>query len=190
MDEVTGGKVVSLAYVLTVEGEEVARTDDGEPMDYLHGAKNILPGLENALQGKRVGDKFSITLNPDEAYGEYDEDNIEEIDREDIPGADELEVGMVVEVEDDDGFYVAHVLEITDDSVVLDFNPPLAGKTLTYDVEVVGVRDADEEELAHGHAHSMWSEHDHDFEDDDDYDDEEFDDEDYEDEEDQLNGRA
>jgi FKBP-type peptidyl-prolyl cis-trans isomerase SlyD len=165
--QVMGGKVVSLAYVLTVDGTEVARTDAHEPMDYLHGAQNILPGLEQELEGKRVGDKFTITLTPDQAYGEYDDENIEVIDRRDIPNADELEIGMVVEVEDDDGYYVAHVMSINDDSVVLDFNPPLAGKTLTYSVEVVGIRDADEDELAHGHAHSMWSDYDDDFDDED-----------------------
>ena len=165
--QVMGGKVVSLAYVLTVDGSEVARTDAHEPMDYLHGAQNILPGLEQELEGKRVGDKFTITLPPDQAYGEYDDENIEVIDRDDIPNADELEIGMVVEVEDDDGYYVAHVMAINDDSVVLDFNPPLAGKTLTYSVEVVGIRDADEDELAHGHAHGMWSEYDDDFDDED-----------------------
>jgi FKBP-type peptidyl-prolyl cis-trans isomerase SlyD len=170
-EQVTGGKVVSLAYVLTVDGDEVARTDAQEPMDYLHGAQNILPGLEQELEGKRIGDKFTITLPPDQAYGDYDDENIETIDRDDIPSADELEIGMVVEVEDDDGYYVAHVMEINDDSIVLDFNPPLAGKTLTYSVEVVGIREADEDELAHGHAHGMWSEHDHDdFEDDEDED--------------------
>jgi FKBP-type peptidyl-prolyl cis-trans isomerase SlyD len=165
----------------------VARTDDGEPMDYLHGAQNILPGLEKALDGKRVGDKFAVTLTPDEAYGDYDDENIEEIDRENIPGADELEVGMVVEVEDDDGYYVAHVMEINDETIILDFNPPLAGKTLTYDVEVVGVRDADEDELAHGHAHGVWTDED---DDDFDYEYDEDEEDDDEDDDDGRNGRA
>ncbi|MDZ4765803.1 MAG: peptidylprolyl isomerase [Chloroflexota bacterium] len=197
MDAVTDGKVVSLAYVLTVEGEEVARTEQDDPMDYLHGAQNILPGLEKALAGKQLGDKFAVTLTPEEAYGEYDEENIEEIDREDIPGADELEVGMVVEVEDDDGYYVAHVMEIGKGTIVLDFNPPLAGKTLTYEVEIVGVRDADEEELAHGHAHGVWTDEDEDDFDEDDFDEDEYDDDEEEfddeieeiDDDDTLNGR-
>jgi FKBP-type peptidyl-prolyl cis-trans isomerase SlyD len=96
-----------------------------------------------------------VTLAPDEGYGEYDDENIEEIDRADIPDADQLKVGMVVEVEDEDGYsYMAHVTEMTDNAVVLDFNPPLAGKTLSYDVEVVDVRLANEDELEHGHVHS------------------------------------
>ncbi|MBK8024372.1 MAG: peptidylprolyl isomerase [Chloroflexi bacterium] len=157
--QIADGKVVSLEYVLTVEGEEVARTDNDDPMDYLHGVGEILPGLETALTGKKVGDSFRITLPPDEAYGEYDEEDIEEIDKSDIPNVNELEVGMVVEVEDEDGYsYTASVQEIRNDVVVLDFNPPLAGKTLTYDVVVKGVRDATEEEVQHGHAHSDWDE--------------------------------
>lgn len=170
---ITDGLVVSLAYSLTVDGEEVAQMNAGDPMEYLHGAQNIVPGLEAALTGKQVGDKFSVTLEPEDAYGEYDDEDIETIERGDIPDADQLEIGMVVEVEDPDGYaYMAHVKEITGDSIVLDFNPPLAGKTLTYNVEVVGIREADEDELAHGHAHGMYEDED-DFEDDGDYEDEE-----------------
>ena len=163
-NRIADGMVVSIAYRLTVDGEEIARATADDPLEYLHGAEDILPGLETALTGKQVGDRFSATLTPDEGYGEYDEENIEEIARTDIPDADQLEVGMVVEVEDEDGYsYMAHVADITDDVVVLDFNPPLAGKTLSYDVEVVEVRLADDDELEHGHVHSGL--HDHDDED-------------------------
>ncbi|MEP7293482.1 MAG: peptidylprolyl isomerase [Chloroflexota bacterium] len=166
MQKITDGLVVSLNYVLTVEGEVLAKTDDGDPMEYLHGAEEILPGLEAALEGKQVGDKFSVTLAPEDAYGDYEDEDVEEIDRADIPNADELEVGMPVEVEDEDGFtYTAEVLEINDKVVVLDFNPPLAGKTLTYDVEVLAIREATDEEREHGHAHDDdWEEDDEDYE--------------------------
>lgn len=154
-NRVADGMVVSIAYRLTVDGEEIASADANDPLEYLHGNEDILPGLETALTGKKVGDRFSVTLEPSEAYGEYDEENIDELDRVDIPDADELEVGMVVEVEDEDGYsYMAHVAEITSNTVVLDFNPPLAGKTLSYDVEVVDIRMATDEELEHGHVHS------------------------------------
>lgn len=146
--------VVSIAYNLVVDGEELSAATREEPMEYLHGAQEIVPGLEHALAGKKVGDRFSVTLEPSEAYGDYDEENIEEIDRADIEDSDDLEVGMVLEVEDEDGFtYMAHVSEISGDTVLLDFNPPLAGKTLTYSVEVLDIRLADEDELEHGHAH-------------------------------------
>jgi FKBP-type peptidyl-prolyl cis-trans isomerase SlyD len=166
MAKITDGVVVSLDYVLTVDGETLAKTEPGDPMEYLHGAEEILPGLETALDGKQVGDKFSVTLQPEDAYGDYDDEEREEIDRADIPNIDELEVGMEVEVEDEDGYaYRAMVLEIGPKIVVLDFNPPLAGKILTYDVEVVGIREATEEELEHGHAHGNgFDEEDEDYE--------------------------
>ena len=165
MEKITDGMVVSLNYVLTVDGEQLAKTEAGDPMEYLHGAEEILPGLEAALTDKQVGDKFSVTLTPEEGYGDYEEEDVEEIDRADIPNADELEVGMGVEVEDEDGYaYRAMVLEIGPKIVTLDFNPPLAGKTLTYDVEVVGVREATAEELEHGHAHGEGWEEDEDYE--------------------------
>ena len=167
IERIEDGVVVSLAYVLTVDGDEIARTEPGETMDYLHGAENIVPGLEAALTGKSVGDKFAVTLEPDDAYGEYDEENVEELDREDVPQADELEKGMVIEVEDEEGFvYLAFVREVTPETIVLDYNPPLAGKTLTYEVEVLSIREADDEELAHGHPHGLGGE-----DDEDDYDD-------------------
>ena len=172
MAKITDGQVVSLNYVLTVDGEVLAQTDADDPMEYLHGAEEILPGLEAALTGKQVGDKFSVTLQPEDAYGEYDDEDVEEIDRADIPNVEELEVGMVVEVEDEDGYaYMAQVREIGAKIVTLDFNPPLAGKTLTYDVEVVGLREATAEELEHGHSHGA------------DWDEDEEDDYEYEDEE-------
>lgn len=156
VDKITDGIVVSMAYVLTVDGEEVGRADANEPLEYLHGAENIVPGLEAALEGKTVGTKLSVTLPPEEAYGDYDDDEIDEFDLEDIPGGANLEEGMIVEVEDDDGFvYVGTVMEITEDTIVVDFNPPLAGKTLTFDVEVLGLRQAEKEELEHGHPHSL-----------------------------------
>lgn len=152
--QIVDGKVVSLDYTLTVDGEEIARTEPGDPMEYLHGVGEILPGLEEALAGKTVGDSFTITLAPEDAYGDYDDEDIEEVDLNDVPNAEELEIGMVVEVEDEDGYsYTAQVAEITDGTVILDFNPPLAGKTLTYAVKVLEIRDATAEELEHGHAH-------------------------------------
>lgn len=156
VQKITDGVVVSLAYVLTVDGEEVERVERDDPLDYLHGAENIVPGLEAALSDKKVGDHLDVTLTPEEGYGDYYEDEIETIAREDIPDADALEVGMVVEIEDEDGYwYEATVTDITPKAIVLDFNPPLAGKSLHYEVQVVALRPADDLELEHGHPHSM-----------------------------------
>ncbi|MBZ0274960.1 MAG: peptidylprolyl isomerase [Anaerolineae bacterium] len=172
--------VVSLAYVLTVDGEAVSQADANDPLEYLHGAENIVPGLETALTGKKVGDKFSVTIPPQDAYGDYDEDDLDEFDRTEIPGSENLEIGMMVEIEDEEGYIeVGMIKEITPDAVIVDFNAPLAGKTLRFDVQVLGIREADEEELAHGHPHSLSGF----YEDDDDFDDDDFDDEYEEDEE-------
>jgi FKBP-type peptidyl-prolyl cis-trans isomerase SlyD len=160
VDRVADGVVVGLAYTLTVDDIVISEAGSDDPLEYLHGAHNIIPGLENALTGKQVGEKLSVTLPPEDAYGDYDEEDVEEIAREEMPDVEVLETGMLVEVEDEDGFsYMAVISEINDDVVVLDFNPPLAGKTLTYDVEVVSLRPATEDEIDHGHVHS--GDHDH-----------------------------
>ncbi len=153
VNKIEKGVVVSIAYRLTSEGVEIESTDSDDPLEYLHGAGNIVPGLEVALEGKKAGDKFTVTLQPIDAYGEYDEEDVEVVAREDVP--DSLEVGMEVLLEDEDGDLIeATVSAINDDSVVLDFNDPLAGKVVTYEVEVLELREADEEELEQGYPHS------------------------------------
>jgi FKBP-type peptidyl-prolyl cis-trans isomerase SlyD len=159
------GVVVTIRYSLEVDGAPVPLEETSEPMDYLHGADNIVPGLEEALNGKKVGDRLSVTVTPENGYGAYDPDDVDEVPREEVAHLTDLEEGMVIEVEDDDGdVYLAFVREIGADTVTLDFNPPLAGKTLTYHVEVAALREATAEELDHGHVHG------------DDWDDEEWDD--------------
>lgn len=161
VDKIANGVVATIAYTLTVDGEVIEEASKEDPLEYLHGAENIVPGLEAALLGKTIGDKLSVTLDPEDAYGEYDEDNFEEIEPADLP--DDIEEGMEILIEDDDGnMYEAIVSEITDDAVVLDFNPDLAGKTVTFDVEVIALREADDEEMDHGHPHSY---HDDDYDD-------------------------
>lgn len=154
VETISDGVVVSLIYTLTVDGEEVERADRDDPLEYLHGSGSIVPGLEALLEGKRVGDKIHATLPPDLTYGDYDPEEVEQVERDSLEIDVEVEPGVVVEVEDEDGYlYVATIVEISDDMVTLDFNPPLAGKTLTYDVEVIGLREADDDELDHGHVH-------------------------------------
>ncbi len=167
------GMVVTLTYKLSIGDELIEDATADDPLEYLHGAENIVPGLEKALAGKKVGDKLSVTLQPADAYGEYDEEDTEVLDRSDLP--DEIEVGMELLLEDEQGnFFEVIVKSINDDEVVIDFNSPLSGKVVTYDVEVLDIREADEEELAHGHPHGF---------DDDDFEDDDFDDEDFDDDE-------
>ena len=160
---IADGLVVSLAYTLEVDGEVVAQTEPGEPMDYLHGAENIVPGLEAALNGRKLGDKLSVTLAPDDAYGEYDPEDIDEIPREDVEPLEALEGAMVTDAEDaEEDVSPACVRATGNEPLPLNFTPPLAGKTLTYHVEVVGLREADDEEMAHGHVHGMYIDEDED----------------------------
>lgn len=160
VEKIANGVVVSMSYVLTVDGEEVDRAGSDDPLEYLHGADNIVPGLEEALEGKKVGDKVSAVVPPEQGYGEYDEDEVDEFDFDEIDDAEELEVGMPLEFEEEDEegnvyIYEGTVMEITEDTVVVDFNAPLAGKTLNFEVEILGLREATAEELDHGHPHSM-----------------------------------
>lgn len=143
--------VGQLAYTLIVDGQTVETVDREAPIEYLHGAQNIVEGLETALEGRVAGDTFEISVDPEQGYGEYLEDDIETVPASEFDDLGELQVGMELEMVDEDGDVVeATVMEITPDEVVLDFNPPLAGKTLHYSVEVVGVREATDEELEMG----------------------------------------
>ena len=154
VETITDGVVVSLAYTLKVDGEEIEQADASDPLQYLHGSGSIVPGLETLLEGKRVGDKIHATLPPEETYGDYDPEEVDEVDRDSLDIDDDVTVGMVVEVEDEEGYlYVATITDITNETITLDFNPPLAGKVLTYDVEVLALREAAEDELDHGHVH-------------------------------------
>ncbi|MDD2684709.1 MAG: peptidylprolyl isomerase [Gallionella sp.] len=147
--------VVSIRYELfDSEGELLEKVD--EPISYLHGGYDgIFPLVEEALQGKAVGDKCTVTMQPDDAFGEYDHNLVEVEARSSFPK--EVAVGMQFEggpesAEDDD-FLLYTVVEVTDDEVTVDGNHPLAGKTLTFVCNVTGVRAASEEELSHGHIH-------------------------------------
>jgi len=147
--------VVSLRYELfDADGELVESVED--PVSYLHGGYDgIFPLVEEALHGKSVGEKCSITLQPDDAFGEYDHDLVEVEPRSSFPA--DVSVGMqfegAPEESDDEDFILYTVLEITDDEVTVDGNHPLAGKTLTFNCTVTNVRKATAEELEHGHVH-------------------------------------
>jgi FKBP-type peptidyl-prolyl cis-trans isomerase SlyD len=146
--------VVTIAYTVTDEDGEVldaAGADD--PLAYLHGSGSIVPGLEAALDGKSEGDAIHVTLEPDDAYGMHDPDLVAVASRAQFDEPEALEVGMQFEAEGDDGPEVVTVVSIEGDDVTLDANHPLAGFTLTFDVQVIGVRAATAEELEHGHPH-------------------------------------
>ena len=148
-------KVVGFHYRLSDgQGQLLEDSYSAEPVIYLHGRHGIIGGLELAMAGKVAGDRFSVTVTPEQGYGERREDAQQRVPIKHLSGkSKKLRVGQVVSVSTDQGARQATVTKVGRFSVDLDTNHPLAGKTLTFDVEVISVRDASEEESAHGHAH-------------------------------------
>ena len=147
--------VVGMHYKLTDNDGNVLDSSEGsEPLGYLHGAGNLIPGLEKALVGKVEGDSLQVKVEPAEAYGEVMPELIETVDKAAFQGVDSIEAGMAFESQGPDGS-MQHVvvIEVEDDEVTIDANHPLAGVVLNFDVEIISVREATEEEIDHGHAH-------------------------------------
>tara|TARA_R110002124_G_scaffold147186_3_gene312430 strand:+ start:758 stop:1237 length:480 start_codon:yes stop_codon:yes gene_type:complete len=147
-------KVVSLNFTVK-DGEEqiIDSSEGGAPLVYLHGQKNIIPGLEAALEGKATGDEFDVTIEPAEAYGDYNEEILQVMPKEAFQGVETIEPGMVFTAQTQKGPVQLAVTKIEGEEVTVDPNHPLAGKTLNFTGSVIEVRDATEEELAHGHVH-------------------------------------
>jgi FKBP-type peptidyl-prolyl cis-trans isomerase SlyD len=155
-------KVVSLHYTLTgSDGEVLDRSEEGEPFDYLHGAGNIVPGLERALEGRGHGDELRVAVAAEDGYGERDEEMLLVVQRDRFEAAGPLETGMRFQADTPVGARVFTIIGIDGDEVTIDGNHPLAGETLNFDVKVTGVRDATAEELAHGHPHGPDGHHHH-----------------------------
>lgn len=150
--------VVSLAYQVKMEDGVVVDQSTAEaPLEYLHGNNNLIPGLENELEGKAAGEKFTVTIPPQDAYGEYSDVLVQRVPANVFQGVDKLEVGMRFLADTDQGQIPVEITEVDGDEVVVDGNHMLAGQTLTFDVEVVAVRAATETELEHGHVHQAHS---------------------------------
>ena len=152
--------VVSIHYTLTDDaGEKVDSSVGGDPLFYLHGNGNLVPGLENALEGKQVGDKVTVKVPPAEGYGEYDKAMVQRVPRRSFKGVGDVKPGMQFQVQSDHGPRSVTVTNVTGDMVTVDGNHPLAGKNLNFAVEVMEVRTPSEEELAHGHVHGPGGHH-------------------------------
>lgn len=152
--QIESNSVVTLHYTLKDnEGNVIDQSEDGSFL-YLHGAMNIIPGLENALAGKSSGDEFSVKIPPEEGYGVKDAERIQEVPKEMFDTSDEIQVGVQFHAQSPDGgAVVVTVIEIKDDVVVIDGNHALAGMDLNFAVKIVDVREASEEEISHGHVH-------------------------------------
>lgn len=146
--------VVSMHYVLTDENNDpIESTEDGELFSYLHGHDNVIRGLEAGLAGLAAGEKIHLTIMPRDAYGVRDPEAVFDVERDQFSEDMEIAPGVMVYGETEHGPQPYRVLAVTDSHVTLDSNHPLAGEILHYDVEVIEVRPATPEELAHGHSH-------------------------------------
>lgn len=158
MQIVEAGKVVGFAYHLrNTEGETLDESQ--APMEYLHGNQNIIPGLEKEMEGLKIGDKKKVTVPPADAYGEFNEELIYEIPRENFPADAMLEPGMQFRADTEQGPIALFVHEVVGDNVIVDGNHPLAGETLHFEIEIRTIREATQEELDHGHVHSEGHHH-------------------------------
>jgi FKBP-type peptidyl-prolyl cis-trans isomerase SlyD len=151
--------VVTIDYTLTSDdGEEIDTSRGGEPLTYLHGAGNIIPGLERALAGRSAGDELSVTIPAEDAYGLADEDLVQEIPRGNFPPGD-ITVGSQFRADGPGGPQVVTVVAVDNATVTIDANHPLAGMALTFAVTVRDVRASTAEERTHGHVHGRGGAH-------------------------------
>lgn len=152
--QITENSAVSFHYTLTNDAGEVIDSSSGrEPLAYLHGAGSIVPGLENAMEGRSAGDRFEVKVSPEEGYGVRHEGMVQAVPRAAFQGVDRIEVGMQFQASGPQGVMSVTVAKVTDDEITVDGNHPLAGQNLNFAIEVVSVRAASEEEIAHGHIH-------------------------------------
>ena len=150
----TKDKVVTIDYTLTGPNGEVLDSSNGrEPMPYLHGAGNIIPGLESALEGKVAGDQLVVDVPAEQAYGERDPQLVQAVPRDRFQGVPDIKAGMQFQAQTPAGPRIVTVVGVDDANVQVDANHPLAGVPLKFDVKIVDVRDASPEELSHGHVH-------------------------------------
>ena len=146
--------VVSIHYTLTNDQSETLDSSaGGDPLVYLHGNGNLIPGLENALNGKQPGEKLKLKIPPADGYGEYDKALLQRIPRRSFKGVGQVKVGMQFQMQAGGHPRTVRVTQVQGDMVTVDGNHPLAGQNLNFEVEVTDVRAATAEELQHGHVH-------------------------------------
>lgn len=152
--EVSKHKVVTISYTLkNDQGEVLDSSQGGEPLAYIQGIGQIIPGLENALEGKKSGDALNVKIEPTEGYGERNDALIQTVSKDLFQGVDEVKEGMQFHAQTDAGPQVVTVTAVAEGEVTIDANHPLAGENLHFEVEVLDVREASSEELDHGHVH-------------------------------------
>jgi len=157
--QVAEKKAVTIKYTLRdEEGAVLDSTEGRDPLTYLHGAGNLVPGVEEALAGKSAGDEIKVTVPPEKGYGAREEGNIRNVPVRKLPDG-RIQPGATVQLNTNHGPVIAVVKVVKGDYATIDLNHPLAGKTLKFELQVVEVRDATEEEIAHGHVHAPGAHH-------------------------------
>jgi FKBP-type peptidyl-prolyl cis-trans isomerase SlyD len=152
--------VVTIHYTLKDDaGEVIDSSREGDPIAYLHGHGNLVPGLERELEGKSTGDKVNVSVTPEQGYGEYDKQLVQQVPRRALQGIANVRVGIRLQAQTPEGPRAVVITRLVGDMVTIDGNHPLAGKNLNFDVEITDVRDATEEELSHGHVHGEGGHH-------------------------------
>ena len=147
-------KVVTFHYILkNADGTQMESSREGDPITYLHGANNIVTGLEKAMEGHAIKDSFSATLEPEEAYGVRNENNIQRVPLKRLKNLGKISVGQILNLQTNQGPVQVTVLKVGRFNIDVDGNHPLAGQQLTFDVEIADIREASKEELEHGHVH-------------------------------------
>ena len=157
---VEDGQVVSMEYTLWVDGEVVDSSQGNEPLEFLAGHGNIISGLESKMRGMKLGESQDVDIRAGDAYGEYDAEAVMDVPRNQFPADMPIEPGVELSVRDDSGeSRYARIDEVGPETVRLNFNHPLAGKDLKFNVKVLGLREPTDEELAHGHVHEAGHHH-------------------------------
>jgi len=153
--KIENDKVVSFHYSLKdTSGKLLEESHGAEPTAYLHGKNNILPALEAELAGKEIGAKIEVTLTPAQGYGEYNEEAVQRVPIKKLVGkGGKVKAGQIITVQTDQGARQVRVIKAGKFNADVDTNHPLAGQDLTFDIEIMEIRDASKEEMAHGHAH-------------------------------------
>lgn len=152
---IADGSVVTMHYKLVLgDGQVVDSSEGSEPLAYLHGSGNIVPGLESAMSGKAEGEKFDVKVAPEEGYGPRHDEAVQTVPRTMFPEDAQLQAGIQFQATDEQQRPIMGTIkEVSDETVTVDFNHPLAGQELNFSIEVVAVRAATSEEKEHGHVH-------------------------------------
>ena len=159
--QITKDTVVQFHYTLSDETGVLENSRSQDPVLYLQGHGNLIEGLEKSIEGHQAGDKFNVTLAPADAYGERTEDSIQSVQVKHLMGAKKWKPGMVAVVNTEQGQRQVTVVKVGMFKAEVDTNHPLAGKTLSFDIDVIDVRAASNEEIEHGHAHGIGGHHQH-----------------------------